>query len=80
MLLFPFNIFQVQPSTDPWKYALVVGGYTSSYEIISNVEVLSLELTNSSVPECMRYLNEFPATLALASGGLSPGIDLLKLQ
>ena len=56
---------------DPWKYALVVGGYTSNQMIISNVEVLSLEMANGTVPECMRSLSDFPSTLALASGGLT---------
>ena len=56
---------------DPWKYALVVGGYTSNQMITSNVEVLSLEMANGTVPECMRSLNNFPSTLALASGGLN---------
>ena len=55
---------------------MVVGGYTSYEQIISNVEVLSLEMSNYSVPECMQSLNEFPSTLALASGGLSPGFDI----
>ena len=56
---------------DSWKYALVVGGYTSNQMIISNVEVLSLEMANGTVPECMRSLSDFPSTLALASGGLT---------
>ena len=50
---------------------MVVGGYTSSQMIISNVEVLSLEVANATVPECMRSLSDFPSTLALASGGLT---------
>ena len=50
---------------------MVVGGYTSSQSITSNVEVLSLEMADASVPECMRSLSEFPSTLALASGGLT---------
>ena len=48
---------------------MVVGG--QSWEIISNVEVLSLEMANATVPECMRFLSDFPSTLALASGGLT---------
>ena len=58
---------------DPWKYALVVGGYsyTSNQIMISNVEVLSLEMANGTVPECMRSLSDFPSLLALASGGLT---------
>ena len=33
--------------------------------------MLSLDEDDSSVPECMRSLSEFPYTLALASGGLT---------
>ena len=50
---------------------MVVGGYTRNYQMTSNVEVLSLNLETSSVPECMRFISEFPSTLALASGGLT---------
>ena len=57
-------------STGDWKYALLVGGYSAG-EMTENVEVLSLDLESSSVPECMRSLSGFPSTLALAYGGLN---------
>ena len=50
---------------------MVVGGYTVNEVITPNVEVISLEMANASVPECMLHLSEFPSTLALASGGLT---------
>ena len=37
----------------------------------SNVEVLSLDLGTSSVPECMCHLNDVPSNMKHASGGLT---------
>ena len=58
---------------------MVVGGYNYDLgEILTDVELVSLDPDNNPVPPCLANLNDFPVKLESAAGSVDKGKVKLK--